>query len=519
MNESSTVGEPTYEKDENGFMILPEDYFGQDHPSPNVYSPAPAEGKALHPRVKAFCEGHEVASYVVKTNLNNVFDPEGAHRKDDAFATIFLRGEATLQLQLNFNTSRRIEVYPEARNAETRFEESARVLSVAIRETGAYVIELFGGFTFHLFVEDLDAIPTATDRMIVFEPGVHNASNDPRIRPDHYLHLRSGDVVYLMPGAFLEGGVQATGAKDITVTGHGYFDGSVFKRSATTGERMIPIDFNFCQNIDLSHFSVIDPAGWAFNLYFDEGVRVNNCKIISSRPNGDGISVQSGKDVDVSDCFVRTWDDSLVVKNYPKYSDKNQEGRTERVSFRRCLVYTDLAQSMEIGYETVGEVMEDILFEDITVIRNRHLAVLSIHNANNAHLRRVTFRNITVDRAECEGGKILDFTCAYSPTWSEGHKVTGLGSIAGVTVENVLVREGRANLIMNIKGSVESRPSYPREEHRIADVSITDFSLMGSVIDDAYPYLEQAFTDHLSFAKTGKPVSGARFLHGETAMN
>ena len=43
---------------------------------------------------------------------------------------------------------------------------------------------------------------------------------------------------------------------------------------------------------------------------------IDGVKIITARPNGDGITVQSSRNVTVSNSFVRTWDDSLVVKNY-----------------------------------------------------------------------------------------------------------------------------------------------------------------------------------------------------------
>ena len=87
---------------------------------------------------------------------------------------------------------------------------------------------------------------------------------------------------------------------------------------------------------------------------------MNNIKIITARQNGDGISVQSCKNVNINGGFVRSWDDSLVVKNV-------ERGTTKDVTFDGVTVWTDLAQSMEVGYETNGATMNNITFKNITV--------------------------------------------------------------------------------------------------------------------------------------------------------
>src|SRR5690606_17901139 len=100
----------------------------------------------------------------------------------------------------------------------------------------------------------------------------------------------------------------------------------------------------------------------------------NNLKIITARANGDGVSVQSSSEVTMKDGFVRAWDDALVVKNVDR-------GNTNNVLFDDVTIWTDLAQSMEVGYETYGAKMENITFRNITVLHNFHKAAMSIHNS------------------------------------------------------------------------------------------------------------------------------------------
>lgn len=89
---------------------------------------------------------------------------------------------------------------------------------------------------------------------------------------------------------------------------------------------------------------VLNPNAWVCQAYDSHDGVIDGVKIITARPNGDGISLQSCQNYEVKNCFVRSWDDSLVVKNY----DQNSSD----IHFSQMQLWTDFAQSMEVGYET-----------------------------------------------------------------------------------------------------------------------------------------------------------------------
>ena len=93
----------------------------------------------------------------------------------------------------------------------------------------------------------------------------------------------------------------------------------------------------------------------------------------------------------VQNCFVRSWDDNLVVKGY--------NGNVDGVTCRNCILWTNLAQSCEIGYETRAQFIRNITFEDIPVLHSFYKPVISIHNSDSAAVSQVAFRNITVEDA------------------------------------------------------------------------------------------------------------------------
>ena len=222
--------------------------------------------------------------------------------------------------------------------------------------------------------------------MIYIGPGVYKADAIP---------VKSNQTIYIAGGAVVYGQIRGQEVENVTIRGRGIIDGSIYPRTRAA-EFTIPVEFRHSKNITIEGLTFLDPAGWAISSYFVDGLTIDNVKIITARANGDGISIQSSKNVEVKNSFVRTWDDSLVVKNYDR-------GTTSNVLFENMVLWTDLAQSMEIGYETYGETMENIEFRDITVLHNFHKPVISIHNSDDAVIRDVAFRNITVEDGQIVG--------------------------------------------------------------------------------------------------------------------
>lgn len=166
--------------------------------------------------------------------------------------------------------------------------------------------------------------------------------------------------------------------------------------------------------MSVSGIGILNSNAWCVELYSCDNVDISGIKIISARPNGDGISVQSCRNVTVRDSFIRTWDDSLVVKNY-----SNRKGSDSAdILFDGCQLWTDLAQSMEIGYETnkggkLRPTIQNVTFSNITVLHNFHKPVMSIHNADDAEVSGILFRDITVDLEEPQ--KISGFGILLNP--------------------------------------------------------------------------------------------------------
>ncbi len=500
-NSSFSSEETSFSRDDGGFKIFDTSCFSsteEEKEGVKTNFGSPIEGIELYPSMKLFLFDEEVPVYKVNVNTTRVWTPDSSGRTYEAYASFSFTGKVKMHLQCAF-LPRDVVIRPLSANIASSIDKSRYTIDFEIDKAGQYLIETRQR-TLHLFANELKETPK--EGAIVFKKGLHDKNNDSRISSKNEIIVHSNERIYLEEGAFVRGRFLAVNASGFSIEGAGVIDGSTFPRNPNEGTATIPLEFQFCSDFKLNDFAVIDPAGWAFNLYFSSSFSVTGAKVISSRSNGDGISVQSCKDSSIRGCFIRTYDDSLVVKNYIDYRNNN-EGETSGIHFSDCLLYTDLAQSMEIGYETIGERMEDISFTNITVLHAYHKAILSIHNANNAKIKNVRFENIVIEDASIGKGDgndyLIDFDCSYSQTWSDNHKITPLGEIDGVKVKNVKVIKGIGNPKIKITGSLESRDIYPKEAHYVKNVTFENVDIYGSLIDEDYPYLIQNYAENIVF--------------------
>ncbi len=288
--------------------------------------------------------------------------------------------------------------------------------------------------------------------------------------------LEDNQTLYLAGGAVLHSVISVNGSENVRICGRGIIDGSDYPAWNQAGSTArVPIDLNHAKNVTVEGITMVNSNCWNLNSFASKNVTVDNVKIISGRQNGDGFTFQSCTDHLVTNSFVRSWDDSLVLKNY--------SGSTKGITFRGIQIWTDLAQSMEIGYETdkgltLDPEISDVLFENITVLYNFHKPVISIHNSDDAYVHDITYRNIMVENAFMEGdiGKnkeLIEMTLLNSG-WSTVKDE--FGSIDNVLIDGLTV-------VNTVDGKVpESRFVGHGPENRITNVTIRNVTILGKAI-------------------------------------
>lgn len=336
-------------------------------------------------------------------------------------------------------------------------------ISFTLTEPGDYTVVLDEDekTAIHIFTDEIDCFDAGDNAVyarsgavampegwesastVVFPPGEYFFGSN-QIQP------KSNQTIYLMGGAVVHSNIQIrSGVSAVNIVGRGIIDhsGSQSWMIDDGIPNLAPI--NCCKgssDVKISGITVLNPSLWMIILNGVDSVEIDNVHLISGKHNGDGISVQSSKNITVTDCFVRSWDDSLVVKN--RSETPSNEISSHSIAFRNVTVWTDLAQSMEIGYETNGggllakPEISDISFEDITVIYNLHKPVISIHNADNAAVHNIVYRNIIVENANmgkgdgADNAQLIELTTNPLNQWSS---TADRGTVSDVLIENMTV--------------------------------------------------------------------------------
>jgi hypothetical protein len=381
-------------------------------------------------------------------------------------------GEAKVEIDVSAATDvaeiEKVAISPLSKGVEAKID--GQKISFTIKEHGDYTVVFNDDVTnaIHIFASEIEKYEPKDDDLII-GPGEWYLSN---------ISLEDGQTLYICGGAVVHSKIVCDKITEGSIKGRGILDGGHYKTHNEAGSQgaMVPISLSYCSDMLVEGIIITNPNCWVLNGLECSDSTIDNVHIISARNNGDGITLQDCQHMKVKNCFVRSWDDSLVVKNYTATNSKD-------IEFKNISIWTDLAQSMEIGYETnkglaKNSEISEISFKDITVIYNWHKPVISIHNADDALVHDITYKDITVENANMgkgDGGgnsQLIDFNTAYSGNWSH---TPDRGNIRDILVEDVTVL-ATDNIV------IPSRIQGTSEDSTVEDITIRNLVILGTKI-------------------------------------
>ena len=324
-----------------------------------------------------------------------------------------------------------------------------------LREPGCYTVEINGRRrALHLFAEaDRPAAFDPAKATYRFPAGVHKL--------EKRLVLHSGESVWIAPGAVVYGEIESIDAENIAVFGGGILDGSLVPRSDAEGCDIRHdglIHFTRCKNVVMDGVILRDPAMWTVTSINCENVSFRHVKLIGLwRYNADGFDFVNSRNVHVSDCFLRTFDDGVVVKGLyfgdPAHRE-NEAMNNENYLIENCVVWCDWGGALEVGAETVADEYNNLVYRNCDIIRNDQGA-LRLHCGDRAYIRGVLYDDIRIEYSKYDREPVYQKTddMAYAPpetpahaeaarvwqycdVWSPDHL---LGHVRNVTYRNIRI--------------------------------------------------------------------------------
>ena len=466
----------------------------------------------------------------------NVVWPGHQRSTDDTEIAPFLSFESNGPAEVRVRSERirpqsELIVRPRSRNVRVAAKNGEATF--VLPGPGAYTFEIDGFHkALHLFCgpeRDFAAEEEKSGRTVLrYGPGVHETGN---------VEIPSHTSVVLDPGAVVYGSFTAIGAEDVRLCGYGIVDGSGEVRTDET----CPIPYSFCgsgrqydltnednlrRHIEEDHvlngcvrfyncrdFSVEGPilrdsSVFALIPANCEDFVIENVKTIGMwRFNSDGIDLFNCRNAVIRNCFLRNFDDCVVLKGIRGWDTKNMEN----ILVEGCVVWCDWGSALEVGAETNADVYENILFRDCDVIHASSVC-MRVHHNNRADIRNVAYENIRAEYTKdhlptkmIQPGRPYDgkpnekqpklFVLIITPTV----RYSDL-PISG-TIENVRFSDIRVYKDKEV-AVPESMIRSKDEEHRIRNVTVGRITVNGETAADYRAHVQiDPLTENVAFTE------------------
>ncbi|MFZ4397526.1 MAG: glycosyl hydrolase family 28 protein, partial [Kiritimatiellia bacterium] len=424
-------------------------------------------------------QGKEVEVYSVPVNLEFL-----GHAN---FATCDMAGTVTVEVTVNFLEAAKINgvsVHPVSRGIKAQ-REGAR-FTFQVDRPGSLTLLVNGDHglqPLHLFL--CPPVEPPPPGAIVFGPGRHVVGGS-----DKPITLKSGQTLYLAPGAWVIGNVVAFGATNICIMGRGVLtpmpwpfrpgnwvegpqgiwvqdckdvriEGIVLTRACQYWNMTLLR----CDTVTLRDLHVLSPYGFSTDGCNPQGTRnliVDRCFF---RCNDDNMSIAGGSEADVplNDCPPT---ENISVSNSVFW---NGQGQALIIGLGRAKAYRNIkVQDCDVLMNSTGRgtfgistKVEDVLFENIRVEYARdclfHIGNPVVNEwggkdqaSDPRFVRGITFRNITVmgyktrrNVIDCKAQDILIENLRYGDELILDAKAMGLQTNEWVRNLRIIGPEGK----------------------------------------------------------------------------
>ena len=315
------------------------------------------------------------------------------YQTEDAYY-IMLGSDSEITLEIEAKKQfKTVTVRPLSKNV--KHEIADKKVKVTFPGIGQYSVEFDDiHYTLKVFInpeKQFDIDKNSSD-IIYFGPGVHTISNK--------IELLDNQTIFIDEGAVLYGGISAIEKKNISVIGYGIIDNSKMRRDTKHCYPIkdeewygTPLFFEKCTNITVEGVTIVDSS--CFSLHVDGCTNfiADNVKILGMwRYNSDGCDICNCTNATLKNSFLRTFDDSIVIKGLKT----NRDLPEENILAENCVIWCDWGRALELGAETCAPYMRNIIFKNCDLIHGTHV-MMDIQHGDRALVSNVLFEDIRVE--------------------------------------------------------------------------------------------------------------------------
>ena len=379
------------------------------------------------------------------------------------------------------------------------------IIKFALKKPAYFTVEPFGRKNaLHIFADSIEKydVQKNDENVLYFGKGEHDVG---------MINLKSNQTVVIDEGAVVYACIHAKEANNIRIIGKGILDNSRNKEqvlfeaneennfaAVNNVVRLHTIQFEYCSNIEIDGITIRDSLVYNIRPIASSDINIKNVKIIGCwRYNSDGIDMHNCKNVVVDNCFIRTFDDSLCIKGFDYYYGEDAakaaneamyyKGKSydvfKNVIVKNSVIWNDWGKCLEIGAETYGKEISNILFENISI---SHVIAypLDCMNVDNADVHDIAYKNIFIEYDENIPQNIIQTSDSdeykiKNPDCNPEVINLEIGFHAEYSTSKEKRGKNRWFLFENIRLYGRHKPKFMfrgyDEEHKVSDITIKDF--------------------------------------------
>ena len=219
------------------------------------------------------------------------------------------------------------------------------------------------------------------------------------------LEVKADETVFLEEGSVVCGCVNAFFAHGMRILGNGILNGCVWHPKEENGGGRPMIRMVFCDDVKIQGITMVDGGSWHLVPGACRNVEIEDVNIMSRVCTGDGIDIVGCEDVTMRNSFIRASDDCVCIKA-ASYPDPAANRNVKNILVEHCVLWNaEPGNAVEIGYEVRCDEISDITFRDLDIVHceyegNQSGGVLTIHNADRAHIHDIVYEDIRVEDAQ-----------------------------------------------------------------------------------------------------------------------
>jgi hypothetical protein len=345
-----------------------------------------------------------------------------------------------------------------------------------------------------LFADSPPPLPLAGPNVHIVPPGVHQESLNPR----------SGDTLYLMPGAYIFGSLNLWNVENVKVLGRGtiVYDG---QQSPVTDDGWMQnrdwhcIGAKDAHNVQIDGLTcIVRSRTWSIQMKDSTGFTYDDLRVIGGNPgnaNQDGMDWLGGGDTLVRNSFLRASDDDFAMQgNWDGYTqdDMVRPGAdVNDIVVEHSELSTSISNIVRIGWPQKIYNSRNFTLRDSDVLHagigacGQDFALLGFWSTNGAHGDHsgITFENIFLDNwyslAQIEQDQPTVHGITFRNIWALGQPPlvasTIIGDVSDVTFDNVKYGQTRvdsaAAIPLEVSGSAP-QPQFTAAHGPVAAITV-----------------------------------------------